>query len=61
MTKQEEILEGITGYVATDILSIPKNWIYQAMEQYAEWYASKMPPQASREAEPNKKLSDEAQ
>jgi hypothetical protein len=59
MTKQEEILEGITGYVATDILSIPKNWIYQAMEQYAEWYAQNE-PKANREAEPNKKLRDEA-
>ena len=33
---KEEILEGITGYVSTEIISIPKNWIYQAMEEYAE-------------------------
>ena len=32
----KEILEGITGHTQFDVISIPKNWIYQAMEEYAE-------------------------
>lgn len=34
----EEILNEFTGYVAGDTITIPKNWIYQLAEQYADQY-----------------------
>lgn len=37
---KEERLEGITGYVAGNVVNIPKSWIYQAMEEHASYWKS---------------------
>lgn len=34
----EEILTEFTGYVAGKTVTIPKDWIYQLAEQYADQY-----------------------
>jgi len=34
----EEILENITGHTDSKVLNIPKEWIIQAMEQYASQF-----------------------